>query len=288
MPVVSMIHRKGGVGKTTLTLALADFLSAIHGRDVLVIDMDPRASASIALLGEDDWKVLDDTESTIADLFEHALRRSDTQAPFESTLLVHGTQRVKGASGQVHVIASSPRLQNIEDGAMETGARWSPYAGSPYMLLHQPFLRGVLSSYDYVLIDCPPSMGMITLNALTISSGYLLTTMPDYISTAGLTQVTERVKQHARGLRRKIPLYGTVVSRFRRAMRQHSLMLDELHGRPEAQPLWETYIPETARAQQVLYQDTGLMSLNARYGGGSDLTYATFSTLADEFLQRVS
>ena len=288
MPVVSMISWKGGVGKTTLTLALADFLSAIHGRDVLVIDMDPRASASIALLGDDEWKVLDETRSTVADLFEHAVRRSDPQQPFATELLIQTAARVKGASGEVHVMASSPRLQSVEDSAMETRARWSPYGGSPYMLLQQPLMKRVLSDYDYVLIDCPPSMGMITLNALTISSGYLITAAPDYISTAGLAQVAERVKHHARGVRRKIPLYGTVVSLYRRSALRGAVILEELRGRPEAQPLWDTIIRETAHAREILDRSDRLMSLSARYGGGSDSTYMSFRALADEFLQRIS
>jgi chromosome partitioning protein len=288
MPVVSMISRKGGVGKTTLTLALADFLCSIHGRDVLVIDMDPQASASIALLGEDDWKALDETQRTVADLFDHAVRRSDPQEPFDIDLLIETPARVKGASGEVHVMASSPRLQSIEDSATETLARWSPYGGSPYMLLQQPFMKRVLNEYDYVLIDCPPSMGMITLNALTISSGYLITTTPDYVSTAGLDHVTERVKQHATGLRRRIPLYGTVVSLFRQSSLRHAVILEELHARPEVQPIWDTVIPETTRAREVLGQSEELMSLSARYGGGAGSTYASFSALADEFLQRVS
>jgi chromosome partitioning protein len=288
MPVVSMINRKGGVGKTTLMIALADFLSAIHGLNVLIIDMDPRASASIALLGEDDWKILDAAESTVADLFEHAVRLPGPREIFASKELVNPVARVKGASGQVHIMASSPRLQNIEDGAMEIFARWSPYAVSPYMLLQRPLLQRVLSGHDCVLIDCPPSMGIITLNALTLSSGYLISTTPDYVSTAGLDQVTERVKQHATGMRRRIPLYGTVVSLFRQSSLRHAVILEELHARPEAQPIWDTVIPETTRAREILGQSEELMSLSARYGGGAGSTYASFNALADEFLQRVS
>jgi chromosome partitioning protein len=146
----------------------------------------------------------------------------------------------------------------------------------------------VIKAYDYVLIDCPPSIGMITLNALTMSSGYLIPTIPDYVSTVGLTQVTQRVKQHAVGLRRKIPLYGTVVNRFKRGARLHPAILEELRGRPEAQPLWDTIIPDTVRAEEALNQTAGLMTLKARYGGGPHALYTSFEALAAEFLQRVS
>jgi chromosome partitioning protein len=76
MPTVCLINRKGGVGKTTLTLALADFLSAIHGYHILVIDVDPQASASVMLLGEEGWGVLEAGKFTVADVFEGAVRRS--------------------------------------------------------------------------------------------------------------------------------------------------------------------------------------------------------------------
>jgi len=283
-----MINRKGGVGKTTLTLALADFLSAIHGRSVLVIDVDPQSSASVMLLGEDDWKDLEDAELTVADLFAGAIRRPGPPLPVDIGPFIRPTRRVKGASGQVHVLASSPRLQSNEENAIETLASWSPYAGSPYMILQQALFAHVINAYDYVLIDCPPSIGLITLNALTMSSGYLIPTIPDYVSTVGLTQVTQRVKLHAEGLRRKIPLYGTVVTRYKRSARLHSSILEELRGRPEAQPLWDTIIPDTVRAEEALNQTAGLMTLKARYGGGSHALYTSFEELAVEFLQRVS
>lgn len=288
MPAVCLINRKGGVGKTTLTLALADFLSAIHGYHVLVIDVDPQASASIMLLGEDGWKVMEDARLTVADLFEGATIQSDPSKSLDAGQLIRAAHRVKGgASGQVHVVASSPRLQGIEERAMESLASWGPYVGSPYMILHQTLSR-VMSPYHYVLIDCPPSIGMITLNALTMSSGYIIPTIPDYVSTVGLTQVTERVNEHAKGLRRRIPLHGTVVNRFKVSARLHSAILEELRGRPEAQPLWNTIIPDTVAAEVALNQTAGLMTLKARYGGGSHALYTSFEALAVEFLQRVS
>ena len=288
MPVVSMINRKTGVGKTTLTIALADFLSAIHGRDVLVIDLDPQATASLSLLGENDWKHLEDAKLTVADFLEHAIRRASPPEMFNAGLLVRQTRDASGGRGNVNVIASSPRLHIIEEQAMATLASWSPYAGSPYSLFQQPLLMHIFSEYDYVLIDCPPSIGMLTFNALTISSGYLIPTTPDYISTVGLTQLTQRVKQHADGLRRKISLYGTVVNRFKRPMRLHSSAIGELRSHPEAQPLWGTIIPETVFAENVLNQTAGLMTLKARYGGGANAAYQAFEALAAEFLQRVS
>jgi chromosome partitioning protein len=283
-----MVNRKTGVGKTTLTLALADFLSAVHNRSVLVIDMDPQATASLLLLGEENWKVLEDTKATIADLFEHAIRRPGPSVPFDVELLSHPVQRVYGARGQLHVIASSPRLQGIEESAMEALASWSLYAGSPYVLLHQPGFIEMMNTYDYVLIDCPTSLGLITLNALTISSGYLIPTTSDYIATVALTQMTERVKLHAAGLRRKIPLYGTVATRFNRAELRHAFMLDDLGERPEVQPLWETFIPDLPKAAENLHQTEGLMTLNRRYGNRPHSLYPYFDALASEFLQRVS
>jgi chromosome partitioning protein len=286
VPTVCMINRKGGVGKTTLTLALADFLSAIHGYRILVIDVDPQANASVMLLGEDDWKLLEDAKLTVADLFERAVRLLEPSRALDLGQLIRMARHVKGASGQLHVLASSPRLQYIEENATETLASWSPYVGSAYMILHQTLFAHVMKAYDYVLIDCPPSIGMITLNALTISSGYLIPTIPDYVSTVGLTQVTQRVKEHAHGLRRKIPLYGTVVNKFKRS-RLHSSILEELRGRPEAQPLWDTIVPDTVNAGGALNQTAGLMTLKQRYGGGTDALYTSLEALTAEFLQRV-
>jgi hypothetical protein len=96
------------------------------------------------------------------------------------------------------------------------------------------------------------------------------------------------VRLHAEGLRRQIPLYGTVVNRFKRTARLPPIILEELRGRPEAQPLWDTIIPDVVRAEGALDQTAGLMTLNARYGGGPPALYKSFEALAVEFLQRVS
>lgn len=287
MAIVCMVSRKGGIGKTTLTLALADFLSTIHSRNVLVIDVDPQANASVNLLGEQEWKALDDSCRTLADVFAQAITPA-LPVTIDPNDFIYQVTRVKGASGAVHVVASSPRLQDVEDEAMETLPRWAAYAGSPYLILHRALSTRIVDSYDYVLIDCPPSMSLITMNALAISSGYLIPTIADYVSTAGLTQMTTKVKHHADGLRRKLPLYGTVVNRFKRAARLHNTMLAELQSRPEAQPVWSTVIPDTVRAEEALKQDAGVMTLKQRYGGSSDALYAPFAALATEFLQRIS
>lgn len=287
MAVVCLVNRKGGVGKTTLTLGLADFLTAMHGLSILVIDVDPQANASLALIGEDEWKVLDDAKLTVADLFETAIKPLTPSKPKNPISFIRKATRIKGVPQPVHLLASSPRLQAIEEAAMETLASWSLYAGSPYLILHQALFARVINDYDFVLIDCPPSLGLITLNALSMSSGYLIPTIPDYVSTVGLTQITAKVAQHALGIRRKIPLYGTIVNRFKRAAHLHSTILEELRGRPEAQPLWDTIIPDTVRAEEALNQDAGVITLKARYGSNHAL-YTSFEALAAEFLQRVA
>jgi chromosome partitioning protein len=287
MAVVCLVNRKGGVGKTTLTLALADFLSAIHGRSILVIDVDPQATASLALLGEERWKETDDSRLTVADLFESAVKQLMPSKAKDPGAFIQEAPRIQGASGLVHVVASSPRLHEVGENALEAFASWSPYAGSPYLILHQSLHAHVSKGYDYVLIDCPPSTGMITLNALAMSSGYLIPTMADYISTVGLAQLTERVKAHATGLRRKIPFYGTVVNQFRQPSRSNTVILAELRRRKEAQPVWDTVIPDSMHARAALHQDAGVMTLKARYGGGLHSLYASLEALAAEFLQRV-
>jgi chromosome partitioning protein len=284
--IVSLINRKGGVGKTTITLGLADFLSAVHGRMVLVIDVDPQANASLMLVGEDGWKEAEDAELTLATLFERATLKRGKPLPAADDL-IRPAARIRGGSGRVDVIVSSPLLQVIEEKATETIHQWGPYAGSPYLILQQALYAQVATAYDDVLIDCPPSMGLITLNALSMSSGYLIVTVPDYVSTVGLTQVTDRVRQHADGLRRRIPSYGTVINRFKPYTRMHATLLAELRTRPEAQPVWDTALPDTINAGGALNQTAGVTTLKQRYGGGTHAIYASFEALAAEYLQRV-
>ena len=100
MAVVSIINFKGGVGKTTMTLALSDFLSSLYRKRVLLIDLDPQANLTIACIGDERWAQLDKRKETVADLFDGVVRNDSAIAPYFVE-----TNRTTGAV-PVHLLAT--------------------------------------------------------------------------------------------------------------------------------------------------------------------------------------
>lgn len=286
MPIVAMINWKGGVGKTTLSLALADFLSAIHARNILVIDVDPQANASLSLLGNDAWEWAEEHKQTVAEVFAWARNSRATGPPVRAIQLIRPISRTIGALGQLSVVASSPRLQEIEEKASQSDQAWRYSSGSPYAVLQQSFLD-IVREYDDVIIDCPPSTGMITLNALTLCSGYLLPAIPDHISTIGIPHIRQRIDEHSASLGKPITCYGTVINRFRRNNFVHQAKLEDLRNARYCEPVWHTIVPEVKYDNDTMSSDVGTMTLKARYGGGQNALYQAFESLAAEFLGRI-
>jgi chromosome partitioning protein len=288
MSVVCIVNRKGGVGKTTLTLALADFLTAIRGYRVLVVDLDPQSNASLLLLGEERWYRSDQAQATVADLFEQVRRDGDV-APGQGLRLVQGKiARVKAALQTISVIPCSPRLQEIEEAMMEGDPAWRYVIGSPYLILHRALAKEVFPAFDYVLLDCPPALGLATLNGLSAAKGFLVPTIPDHVSTIGVSQLVGRIATHSQSLRRPIRQYGTVVNRFKQGTRLHETVLADIRSKPEFQPVWDTIIPDTVKSEEAVISDTNLPTLKGRYGGQSHNYYTAIGRLTEELIRRIS
>jgi len=288
MTTLCLVNRKGGVGKTTLTLALADFLSTLHGRRILIVDLDPQASATLALIGEERWFEIEQNKQTIADLFEQAYQEQHISANFYEKLIIYDIEHIKYSPQSLSLIASTPRLQEIEEDMIAGGDKWRYYAGSPYFILHTAFHK-IFQKYDYVLIDCPSSLGIVTMNGLTVANGYLIPTIADHVSTIGIGQVIEKIQKHAGALKRKIQLYGTVINRFKTSTLLHQARLTELANKDRFHPIWHTKIPEMLKAKEAYHlKSSGLPTLKRRYGGTDHNYYQTIKQLSEEFLQRVS
>lgn len=277
MPVVALVSRKGGVGKTSLCIALTDYLSSVHEARVLVIDVDPQANSTLAFMDDQQWAAMDLRKRTIADLFQALMRNEDVP----SALVWTGASRVRNNRGLVHVIPGSPRLQAMEEAILEGDKEWRHYQGSPYLVLHNG-LRDVVHAYDYVLIDCPPSLGLVTMNGISLAHGYLMPTIADNLSTAGLPQMVRKVQEHAAAFRRPIKRLGTVVTRYKTLSNLHAIVLDRLRSSPEISPVWDTIVPDTVKAEEG-WDEIGPLTLVQRYGR----LHATYETLAREFRRRV-
>jgi len=240
--VISTINLKGGVGKTTTTMALAEILSGEYGKKILVIDLDPQTNLTVVLIGEDAWSGLNANGYTLATLFQDALRREGEQPKFDLDKTLQRNASPVRDVRRLDLLPSSLDLIGVQDhlGTMPSGQFFS---NNPTDLLRKA-VRPVLNDYDYVLIDCPPNLGIVTLNGLRISDGYIIPTIPDVLSTYGIPQIQQRVKEFGEEIGKDIAEIGIVITKYRAASTVHCNTLARLQDSEDLPPVMSARIPE--------------------------------------------
>jgi chromosome partitioning protein len=225
--VVSLINLKGGVGKTTTTVQLAECLVSEFGKRVLVIDLDPQTNATISLIDENRWQTLNNAGQTVAHLFLDKLDRT-TRFNLSSALQTGVSNlRLKTLS----LLPSSIELINIQDRMGEI-AHKTEFTLNPMEVL-KITVAAILDRFDYVLIDCPPNLGFITRNGIEISDYYLIPTIPDALSTYGMPQIVRSIHDFARQRSLRIRCLGLVVTKFDPRSSVHNLNVQALPARFE-------------------------------------------------------
>ncbi|WP_085948579.1 MULTISPECIES: ParA family protein [Protofrankia] len=283
--IISTINLKGGVGKTTITAALAEILAGEHGKRVLIIDLDPQTNLTIFMIGEVRWQELNDSGQTLASLFRDAVDPGPAGGLFDIHQALQRDVSPVGSVTRVDLLASSLDLIDLQDRLLSpVGA---PTAGghSPVELLHRQ-IEKVADDYDYILVDCPPNLSVLTLNGLRISHGYIVPTIPDVMSTYGIPQIRARIQAFAASVGRDIPAVGLVVSKYRANVSLHRQTADYLarSGRETGLRVFSSRIPDSTEiAEAAEFNDWG--TLRQRYGYHRH--YDALASLATEFIAAV-
>ncbi|NLU08438.1 MAG: AAA family ATPase [Clostridiales bacterium] len=159
--IVSLINLKGGVGKTTMTVALAEFLTFKHDKKVLVVDLDPQTNATVMLIDQDMWKDANDNNRTICQMFKDKIDGTNLFDIRNS--IIKGVSNVKVENENLDLLPSSINLMDIQDSLPLINTKTN-FAQSPITVLASYLNNDIINYYDYILIDCPPNLGLITLN----------------------------------------------------------------------------------------------------------------------------
>jgi chromosome partitioning protein len=282
--VISTINLKGGVGKTQITVALAEFLAMEHNKRVLLIDLDPQTNATVLLMDENEWLEKDRNGETLLQLFKDKLDRT---SKFDiRKAIVRRASNVGGGIENLDLLPSSLGLIGIQDSLpLIPAGRF--YVTSPVSILKEAIFD-VLEEYDFVLIDCPPNLGIITLNGIYISDYYLIPCIPDILSTYGIPQILGRVEDFKQETRINIEPLGIVISMYRVQSRLHDTVIKELKGRAsrgEYPRIFNTVIPLTVRSAEAAEFNARVNTLKQKYGYGT--VFKDYQNLTKELLSYV-
>jgi len=186
--VIAITNQKGGVGKTTTTVNLGVGL-AKDGHRVLLIDADPQGSLTVSL-GIKDPDSLDESLATVM-----TASIEDMQLPPETGIIQH--------EEGVYLMPSNIELSGIETGLFNTMSR-------EFVLRN--YINTVKHNYDFILVDCMPSLGMMTINALVASDSVIIPSQPNFLSTKGLNLLLRSISKVKRSINPALRVDGILLT----------------------------------------------------------------------------
>ena len=180
MKILAICNQKGGVGKTTTSINLAASLAHLKNK-VLLIDTDPQANATSGV-GVDKAAINQSIYNVLVD--EVNINDAIIKTAYENLDIVPSSIALAGA--EVELVSAISREQRMKNAISE-----------------------IKDEYDYVVIDCPPSLGLITLNSLTAADGVIIPVQTEYYALEGLSQLINIVRKH---LNSKLDIFGVLLT----------------------------------------------------------------------------
>jgi cellulose biosynthesis protein BcsQ len=189
---LAVANRKGGVGKSTVSVMLAHALSIWGGKRVLFVDIDSQCNASIILLGGRGWREARDARKTISDYFLDCFRAPHA---FPEKYVVRDAGDVSFASGKRPVLDLLPGSLLIDDVQGDIFLDLASERPSKTLMIDLPRRLGALlrrwdSDYDVVIMDCAPGLSFVTHAAIAIADRVIVPFRPDYVSLMAIDRIS--------------------------------------------------------------------------------------------------
>lgn len=216
--IIAILNQKGGVGKTTSTINIGAYLAKM-GRSVLVVDLDPQGNATSGLGQQGNF------DSTTYDVLLGRANLSEVIIDLDESNISLVPANANLAASEVELVSQPDRESRLRQS-----------------LAH--------ASHDYVLIDCPPSLGLLSINALTASDYVIIPVQAEYYALEGLTQLLGTIQRVRKGLNPDLNLLGVVVTMYDSRTSLSESVYKELQKHFK-QKLFKTVVPRNVRLAEA-------------------------------------
>ena len=249
--IIALANQKGGVGKTTTTINLGAYLASGKS-SVLIVDLDPQGNTSSGLGVR--------KEELVSDLYDVIIEGTPAEQIIRKTE-VDGLSILPAsailAAAEIELVSAARREFRLRDAIVDL-------------------------PYDYILIDCPPSLGLLTLNGLTAADSLIIPVQAEFYALEGLGQLVQTVQRVRKGLNPKLELLGVVLTMHNGRTSLSTQVHDEVK-RHFPDTLFETVIPRNVRLAEAPSYGKAISQYDKWSKGAR-----SYKALADEVVKRLS
>ena len=250
--IIAIANQKGGVGKTTTAINLAASLAVLE-KKVLIIDADPQANTTSGL----NFSPSDSNRRTLYEILIGRIKASDALVQTEIANL--------------HLIPSHINLVGAEIELVKAPARES---------ILKEALQDIRDNYDFIIIDCSPSLGLITVNSLAAANSVIIPVQPEYFALEGLGKLLQTIRLVQNRINPELTIEGFVVTMFDGRTKAHAQVVAELKDHFQDM-VFDTIIQRNIRLSEAPSHGVPIILYDVMCNGASN-----YLSLAKELLEK--